>query len=506
MTSVAPPNAGIVCSRAELLFALASTLLLAILFWLPRIVIDPLRHWDEAWYAEMSRDLYLSTDPFTIHWNGDVWFHKPPLYFWVTVAAYHLLGIHEASARLFSFVCGLATVGLITGWSARRWGPTWGISAGTLLLAWPDFGRYAIRGQMDVPIAFFLACQLALFLAGHQRGRWHLVAGFVFGLGLMTKGMAAGLAYLIQFAAMIVARDFRPLFQTSWWASGIIGVAMAVPWHWQQWHQHGDLFLHDYVNRHFTQFFEDIYPESNAPGAPATYYLDYLIRKRASWGIPLLLLAVGSTVGLIRQKRDAMFVLCWCWLLVPPILLSFAWAKWSWYLVPIYPAASLLAVECLAPKLTLSKQPLSIMLVSILLAVISGAVLSLTPATKEHESELRRIGPLVASYVPEQARVLTLQTESGRRSIYPVATCFYAQRKVQAVMSREELSARATDAGTALFALVHDSYLEELQQASRSSTPELLRYEMEEIARVNDVVFLRLVPGQVARSMKTEPN
>lgn len=486
------------------LVGISLVLLLAVVFWLPRVIFDPLRHWDEAWYAEMSRNLYLSDDPFTIYWNGDLWFHKPPLYFWMSALSFHCLGVSEASARLFSFLCGLGTLALVTGWSTRRWGSLLGTAAGMLLLAWPDFGRYAIRGQMDVPVAFFLSCQLLTYQLGLANARWHLLGGVFLGLNLMTKGVAGGLAYVIEFASMVVSGEWRALRQPAWWGAIVIGLLIAIPWHVQQWQQHGDLFLRDYLDRHFTQFFADIYPESNAPGAPVSYYLDYLLRKRAVWGWPLVAVGLASTLVLPRRRRDSMYVLCWCWLMVIPALLSLAWAKWSWYLVPIYPAASLLTVELLAGRVTGLAGRQVVLAGSVVLACASGIALTVLPGWTEHESEIREIGPVIARIVPAESRVLTLQTGSGRRSIYPVSTCFYGRRKVQAVLGVADLSERATNAGTALFALLHESYLKEVEEAGTGLSGGTKRYEMEEIARVKDVVFVRLLPGKVAEMLRQE--
>ncbi len=282
-----------------------AVMLFASLFWVPRVIVDPLRHWDEAWYAEVSRELARSDDPFTLTWNGDYFFHKPPLYFWATVACYRTIGISELAARLPSLVAGLATLGLVTIAVARHAGTRWGMVAGLLLMAIPDFSIYAIRGQMDVPIALLITAQLLTFLVGLQQPRWHWLGGIIFGLAILTKGMAASLALLAQGAYMLLARDFRPLRQRGWWGGIILGVALALPWHLQQWHQHGDLFAGDYFSRHITQFFSDIYPETDSPAAPATYYLDYLVRKRGIWGIPLVVMAIVSTLLLWRRRTDS---------------------------------------------------------------------------------------------------------------------------------------------------------------------------------------------------------
>src|SRR5688572_30242946 len=87
--------------RRALLAGVASFLLAAILL-TPRVFVGPLRHWDEAWYAQVSREMLDAGDWSTPRWNGGPWFHKPPLAFWGTMASFSVFGVSEASARLFS--------------------------------------------------------------------------------------------------------------------------------------------------------------------------------------------------------------------------------------------------------------------------------------------------------------------------------------------------------------------------------------------------------------------
>jgi hypothetical protein len=136
------------------------------------------------------------------------------------------------------------------------------------------------------------------------------------------------------------------------------------------------------------------------------------------------------------------------------------------------------------------------------LALLSGLSLTILPGWKEYEGEIRAIGPLIAQIVPQEARVLTLQTNVGRQSIYPIAPCFYGERMVQPVMSVPELSKRASEAGMALFALVHRSYVDELIEAGKSSLNNQTAYDLEKVHAVGDVVLIRLVPGRLAEHVR----
>lgn len=55
---------------------------LTILFW--RLGEASLEDWDEAIYAQVSKEIVTRGDWITLHWSYENWFHKPPLFFWMT--------------------------------------------------------------------------------------------------------------------------------------------------------------------------------------------------------------------------------------------------------------------------------------------------------------------------------------------------------------------------------------------------------------------------------------
>src|SRR5262245_24993099 len=163
---------------------------LAIVLFLPRVFVGPLRHWDEAWYAQVSLEMLESSDWLTPRWNGEPWFHKPPLAFWGTMASFSAFGVSEASARLFSSLCGALTVAAATTFLAFRFNIKAGLIGAALLLLIPEFPRYATRGQLDGPLTLFVSLHLLCFWFARTNPRWHWMAGACLGLAMMTKGAA----------------------------------------------------------------------------------------------------------------------------------------------------------------------------------------------------------------------------------------------------------------------------------------------------------------------------
>ncbi len=208
--------------------------LVALALLAPRLFVGPLRHWDEAWYAEVSRQMLIRHDLLTPWWNGDPFFHKPPLFFVIQAGMFALFGTQEWVARLPAFISALVLVLVITRFWLARLRPVdrstyWlrvafvGMLPIAMLLTIPDFARYATFGQLDVPLALFSVLALTSFWQAINRDvvsangsldidtanldqpmpspiawRAWLLRGIWLGLAIMTKGMAAGMIIAVE--------------------------------------------------------------------------------------------------------------------------------------------------------------------------------------------------------------------------------------------------------------------------------------------------------------------
>ena len=75
---------------------------------------NQLQSWDEAIYAQSAKEMVLTGDWLTPHWNGEHFYQKPPLTIWITALLFRLFGISEFTARTFAAICGVACVLLVS--------------------------------------------------------------------------------------------------------------------------------------------------------------------------------------------------------------------------------------------------------------------------------------------------------------------------------------------------------------------------------------------------------
>lgn len=478
-------------TRSWIAMFLGLSVVTVVLLW-PRVHMGALRHWDEAWYAQVSREMANRSDWTTVYWNQAPWFHKPPLYFWATACVYKCLGVSEVSARLVSLLSALAVVLLLATFVGSRLGMGSAWCAGLLLLAIPEFCRYGTRGQLDMILTLFLACRLCAFWRGLEHSYWHGWGGMALGLALMTKGMAAALALVVEGFYILLARDTRPLRQWTYWGGVLFALLLAFPWHWQQYQLHGNEFLNAYGSRHVQQFFHHIYPEVEYEPAPRAYYVTFLFRKQWVWGVWILFFLLWGAYTAWREG-DRFMLFAWCWGIAIPLTLSFAHTKWSWYLVPMYPGVAILATMLLS-RLSWWNCPArrsKFLRFIALLALATASEVIWTPANREYEDCIRALAGRARRETRHRAPLWTLQTPSARSSIYPTAVAFYCQRVVHPTHSQQQLLEVVGNATQTVHALVHESQVETI--ASHASHPR--PFAMRILARSGPVVLLRLVPN-----------
>jgi 4-amino-4-deoxy-L-arabinose transferase-like glycosyltransferase len=65
---------------------------------------------DEAVYAQISKEMVAGGDWLTLHVANQPWFEKPPLFMWMTAALYRLFGVTVFWSRAASAFSGIALV------------------------------------------------------------------------------------------------------------------------------------------------------------------------------------------------------------------------------------------------------------------------------------------------------------------------------------------------------------------------------------------------------------
>ena len=101
---------------------LASYLLIAVvaaLLFFHSLGNVPLFDWDEINFAESAREMIETNNYMQVQINYEPFWEKPPLFFWMQVAAMKIFGVNEFAARLPNALCGVATLLILFGIGKR---------------------------------------------------------------------------------------------------------------------------------------------------------------------------------------------------------------------------------------------------------------------------------------------------------------------------------------------------------------------------------------------------
>ena len=327
-----------------------SWLLLAAL-WLLLLLLAPLRPLvvpDEGRYGEVGRWMLLSGDWLTPRLNGLPFFHKPPLLYWLEAASLALLGVHEFALRLVPALhVGLMLVGLYL--AARAVGGERLAQRAALMLG-SSLG-FLVGGQYvnhDMLVACWIGltiwCFAFAFLADDRPepalARWGFVAC---ALGLLSKGLIGlvlpGLVLLLWLAA---TGQLRKLLYLPWLSGLSLLAALVLPWFVLAERQHPGLLDYMVVQQQFRRYTGGSF---NNP-QPWWFYLKAL----AVLFFPWLLFALaagrrphGGAPAAAPPVAQALWLLCWIWLVLVVLFFSVPGSKLVGYILPVLPPLALLA-------------------------------------------------------------------------------------------------------------------------------------------------------------------
>ncbi len=216
-----------------------------------------------------------------------------------------------------------------------------GVAAAVVFGTSPFLVWQSLRFQLDVPLAAMVALALEVLLRteGFTRPGRSIVAGLVFGLGMLTKPPFA--VYLLPSVLLVLGgvRRWRALAGLLVFAA--VGTAVALPWYGPR------LFIMagQVGARSFRQAAEQGYPEPLSAASLAFYPLHLAVLLGV---LGVALLAVGAVECVQRRRWEPLVAL------LPFLVFLGLQNKQLRYVLPLVPAAATVAAvgfSALAPRL-----------------------------------------------------------------------------------------------------------------------------------------------------------
>lgn len=322
--------------------ALLALLWLMLLAWARPLMLP-----DEGRYVGVAWEMVRSG-----HWlvptlDGLPYFHKPPLFYWITAASLKLFGVWEWPARLASLLgawFGAMAVFLLV----RRWwsAQSAGLALATLLVL-PMFYLGAQFANLDMLVAgcitttIVLLAHAVLAMERDQPHRTALLGAYAAAaLGVLAKGLIGFvLPALVIGVWLLLERRWRSLFKLVSLPGVVLFLLLAAPWFGAMQARYPDFLNYFFVVQHFKRFaaggFNNVQPFWFYPVVLALAALPWL-----SWLVPQF-----ARDRLRDPARGPLRRLLWVWLVVIVGFFSLPASKLLGYALPVVPPLAVLLAD-----------------------------------------------------------------------------------------------------------------------------------------------------------------
>ena len=312
--------------------------------------LRPLALPDEGRYVGVAYEMLSSGDWLVPTLDGLPYFHKPPLFYWLTAASLALFGINEFAARLPSLLAATGSA-LTVFWFMRRW--TGGAPARLTLLilaTTPFFFGGAQFANLDMLVAALIGCTVltaadAVLAAeeGRPRRQTLLAAYALAALAVLAKGLIGVAIPVLVVGTWLVCTGRPAMMLRLVSAPGAALFALiVVPWFALIAHRY-PLFLHYFfVHHHFER-----YTSGDFNGRqPFWFYLPVLAGFTLPWFVflPRALRPIRAASAPEDAVAGRVVALMWSWLIATLLFFSIPQSKLIGYvLVAVPPMAVLCA-------------------------------------------------------------------------------------------------------------------------------------------------------------------
>ena len=317
----------------------------------------PLLDVDEPVYGEVGRLMAASPSLarwLTPHFNGALWFDKPPLFYWLVGFSMRLGGATEFAARLPSALCAVMLVAVTYALARRAYPrqPAGGLWAGFVLATGVQFFLLARAAVTDMTLALALMLALLSLYAWLDGGRTRavLLCGLWTGLACLVKGPVALVligGQLVLYAAL--TRRWALAAKPALWGGLGICLLVALPWYVAMTVWHGQAFVQGFLEaNNVTRFLKPEHHETNA----FWWYVPIFTAFFLPWtlAVPGALRAAKLRNQAERAEqagaRPTLFLALWCGLVF--VFFSVSQTKLVTYIFPLFPAMAVLVGAMIA--------------------------------------------------------------------------------------------------------------------------------------------------------------
>jgi len=329
-------------NREKEVFQISVLVVLCLILFFLQLGARPLWDVDEGMHASTSKDMVLSGDWVTPTFNGQNFYDKPVLHNWFVAVSFLVFGFTESAARLPSAILGLGGVLLTYLLGRKMFGPSVGFMAGVALATNPEYIILSRSVIHDISLVFFITLALLFFCQGFMdeghRRRSLLLFYASLGFAVLATGpVGVLLPSLIIGLFLLLKKRLGFLSEMDLGWGLVVFLAVAAPWYVLISLKNVDYAGYFFITNNVMRFLS----RGTYHHAPLYYYIPVLFGTFFPWScfLPLVLIQAYRD-GWKKIDDRRLFLLLW--VLVTFAFFSVAASKLATYILPLFPAVSLL--------------------------------------------------------------------------------------------------------------------------------------------------------------------
>lgn len=302
---------------------------------------------DEPRYAEVSKEMVDTGNWILMHLNGKMYTDKPPLFFWFVGLSSHLFnGFTSFSVRFPAAFFGTLTVLLTFLLGRNLYSTRTGFFSGFVLATSFEFVYLSTRANIDTTLTFFTTASLLCFIRWQQENnkgssKGLPIYGFYIGMALAT--LAKGpigfiLPLLVSLAFLVIQKDWKRIKAMRLIPGMLLFLLIVLAWYLSAVLKGGGK---DYLNATLLHHSFERFAKGSSHVRPIYYYLVNFPVDFLPWTL-FLPGVISIALSKRREGIEKGFLFLLVWFVSIFLFFSFSKGKREIYLLPLYPAASLM--------------------------------------------------------------------------------------------------------------------------------------------------------------------
>lgn len=386
--------------------------------------------WDESHYGEVALEILKSGDWIVLTYGGQPdLIAKPPLGTWLMAISFKIFGVTEFALRFWSAFFGAATILLVYYFGKEIENRCTGIYAALFLLTTTGFIGYhgARTGDYDAIFAFFITLSLYFFYLSLKReNRKFLIGTFAaMALAVLVKGVIGLFPLIIIGIYLLYFGNLKETFFKRETYYAIFSFCLLVfPLFAYRFIMGAEYFKTIYEYDMLKRFIEPV--EGHV--GDASFYFSVLYY---SFGQILFLLIIVvyfySTYLMFKKNKPASLLIIWISIIF--IFFTVARTKIFWYIMPIYPALSLLTgynADILQRHVKIEKKSFFILvLIFMIIPVLSIIELTQSSYIEPQQQTIKELKSEIGNF-----SVLYIHSDENRQSIYLYLNSFVKDKVI----------------------------------------------------------------------------